>query len=211
MNIFYDIATAADDLRGYMVKSMQEVSDTPYFGSLIVDSTTVNFFDNPRCLRMSREAEGGAEEVTVRIPGILCSKTLPPIERPINATSRNHVRKLRQYVKITGLGCDLFEELPAKLEDVHIRFQEAALSQGGRESNSIKPTFSPYDSHSTLDMHARYMTERRAAPHLPHSPFATDVDPYHILDALRGANFIHGPDNSVQYLRKTYDDDNVAQ
>ena len=82
-----------------MVKSMQEQSDTPYLGNLNVrdhfecqesashrvqlDLTSVNIFDNPRCLRMSLDAEDGVEEATVRIPGILCSKTLPPVERPM--------------------------------------------------------------------------------------------------------------------------------
>jgi hypothetical protein len=39
--------------------------------------------DDPPCLRMVKVMGVDKEELVVRIPRILCSKTLPPIERPL--------------------------------------------------------------------------------------------------------------------------------
>ncbi|RXW16443.1 hypothetical protein EST38_g9411 [Candolleomyces aberdarensis] len=205
MNRFYDAANARLGLNTYLNRSMQESRDSEFLGGLNVQQCTVTMFNEPQCFRMTKRVDAQLEEVVVHVPGILCSKTLPPIERALVAKP-SHVRNLRQYVKITGLGSLPFDSLCNKIDEVHARF---CAELPGQEV--AYPEFRPYEGDFALDLHSRYFTERRYAPRLRHQPFNDDVDPYHILEHVRGADFIHAPDNEVQFLKKTYDGNNCAR
>lgn len=98
-----------------------------------------------------------------------------------------------------------FADFDKKVEDVHGRFKETAAHE------VLYPEFKVFEGDYAIDVHARYFTERRYAPNVRHTPFPEDIDPLHILETLRGADFIHGPDNEVQYLKMVRDESDVAR
>ncbi|KAJ2914405.1 hypothetical protein MD484_g6005, partial [Candolleomyces efflorescens] len=206
MNRFYDQQAAARSLDAYMIKCLQTSDEGDYIGNLELNSATISAFQNPDCLRLTRTQNGELEEVVVRVPGILCFKTLPPVDRPLSANTIRHVRNLRQYVRISGLGSDTFNEFEDIVKSVHKMFSD----HKGPDSSIPLPVKSAFESHFALDLHARYLTDRRVAPNERHIPFTDDVDPIRVLEGLRGARFIHTAENEVQYLKKGYDNDNMV-
>lgn len=62
--------------------------------------------------------------------------------------------------------------------------------------------FGRYEGHPCIDLHARYLTERRYVPGEPTIPFTKDVDPHQILEEARGGKFVRVRDNVVQYMAK---------
>jgi hypothetical protein len=113
---------------------------------------------------------------------------------------------LRQFVKITGLGCDVFNDFQAKIDEVFHRFQHAV---GGSTLKTLD--WNPYDSHYTVDAHTWYFTERRHAVSLAHQPFPPDIDPYEVLEEFCGTKYIRTDDNIVQYLRRIQTDKGLVK
>ncbi|KAF6753993.1 hypothetical protein DFP72DRAFT_787808, partial [Ephemerocybe angulata] len=137
----------------------------------------------------------GETEVVLKMRGVLCGKLLPPFnEIPAGMNTLSRIRSLRQHVKITGLGSDEFEGYQTKLQDVHERFVEHAADR------TVQPfDFIPYEGHPTLDSHSRYFTDRNMVPYEKNLPFLPGVDPRRVLRKLQPEEFIHGPDNVVEY------------
>ncbi|KAJ2913339.1 hypothetical protein MD484_g7076, partial [Candolleomyces efflorescens] len=205
MNSFYDGEAARLALDAFMTEAVQRKEENIPFAMLESDGADVTFVLQPESYRLTENIDGVKEEITVRIPGIICSKTLPPVERRLTATTKNQIRNLRQYVKITGLGSLQFADLEEKVELVYQRFL-GAIKEGVQH-----PGFTPHEGDSAIHLHSRYFTERRFAPNLCHTPFSKDVDPLHILEDLRGADYIHAADNDVQYLKKIQDGQNAPR
>lgn len=108
-----------------------------------------------------------------------------------------HIRKLRQFAKVTGVGLPVFDDLQRKLHEAHSKFCTAFPDDTFEELDH-----SPYEGDYAINLHAHYFTDQHNTPTWKHIPFREDVDPLHILESLRGTKFIHGPDNDVQYGRK---------
>jgi hypothetical protein len=61
----------------------------------------------------------------------------------------------------------------------------------------------PYEGHPCIEAHARYFTDRNLVPFEKDLPFQPFVDPNNVLGTLKPDVFIHGPDNRVEYRRRT--------
>ncbi|KAF9052102.1 hypothetical protein BJ165DRAFT_1340628, partial [Panaeolus papilionaceus] len=103
----------------------------------------------------------------------------------------------KQYVQLTGLGHPLFEGMAKKLEGVRALFQD-------KMGSMVVQAWTPchYDGHVALDMHSRYFTQWQDDPTGVHVGFEDTVDPMHVLEDARGADYICTQDNQVQYCRK---------
>lgn len=107
------------------------------------------------------------------------------------------MRKLRQFVKLTGLQSTLFDDTKTNLEEVVSLFA-TAVSPNHFQAFEFKT----WDGDFAVDAHTRYFTDRRHAPNLKHEAIPTDVDPRHYLDVVRGPNFIFCHENRVEYCQK---------
>lgn len=113
------------------------------------------------------------------------------------STRPEHVRYLRQFVRLTGLGCPEFDDLLGKFQEVE---EQLYLVEG---VETLEPfNFGRYEGHASVDLHARYLTERRHVPGEPTIPFTPDVDPHQYLEEARGGKFVRVRDNVVQYLQR---------
>lgn len=65
--------------------------------------------------------------------------------------------------------------------------------------------FIPYEGNQCIEAHARYFTDRNLIPFEKNIPFQPHVDPHNILTDLKPDVFIQGPDNRVDYIRRTVD------
>ncbi|KAH6888884.1 hypothetical protein BKA70DRAFT_1442720 [Coprinopsis sp. MPI-PUGE-AT-0042] len=165
----------------------------------------ITAFEDPACFRVTSE-EDAEEEVTFMIIGAICSKVLPPILNKPKLRTDQHLRNLRQFVKITGFGSPILEEAQKKIDAIVERF-EGHLGHG--LVGSIEPKL--WEGDVAVDCHARYFTSRHSAPQQKHLPFETLVDPRNILDDLRGNELIHSADNRVEYCTKSFDDEGAPR
>jgi hypothetical protein len=105
---------------------------------------------------------------------------------------------IRQAVTITGLGCELFEKVHENVEYIFMAFANhfPVDSLEGWQGNS-------YNGQKALDFHARYFDRRGIAADESNAiPFSALEDPEGILEAMVGDGFFHGPDNTVEYLKR---------
>jgi hypothetical protein len=121
------------------------------------------------------------------------------VSRKVNGPK--HITKLRQFIKLTGLRSPQFDDLSCVVQNVHQAFCTTFPMYHIEPSEA-----SAHKADYAIDLHSWYFTARRAAPDAKHVPFREDVDPYDILENVRGANFIHASDNDVQYCRKVFVD-----
>ncbi|KAJ3537350.1 hypothetical protein NMY22_g5627 [Coprinellus aureogranulatus] len=66
--------------------------------------------------------------------------------------------------------------------------------------------FLPYEGNQSIEAHARYFTDRHLVPYEKSQPFFEGVDPAGTLKDLQPQQFIHAPDNYVEYLTRTADE-----
>lgn len=188
-------------------------------GSLQAHSCEAVEFSDPPTVRLTQSCEGTTQETVVKLAGILCSKTLPPIyslcvihvfvgptalstQRRLTtgpcrrSQADEHVRYLRQFVRLTGLGAPSFDGCGVTFDEVVGRMRAA---EG--VANVEDFTFGRYEGHFAVDLHTRYLTERRLVPGEPTYPFPADIDPNNVLEEARGARYVRVQDNIVQYAR----------
>ncbi|KAF6744858.1 hypothetical protein DFP72DRAFT_1078067 [Ephemerocybe angulata] len=161
-------------------------------------------FMQPPCLRLVKQSEGEHEEATVAVRGILCDKTLPPIYT-LASHKFEHVRYLRQFVRLTGLGSMSFHDSLTRIDDIESRFREA---DGVTHLEGF--SFGEFEEEECVAMHARYLTERRFVLGQRHIPFPPEIDPNDALEAARGTKFIRIADNVVQYSKKVVNEDGTV-
>ncbi|KAF6761865.1 hypothetical protein DFP72DRAFT_802698, partial [Ephemerocybe angulata] len=154
-------------------------------------------FSEPPCMRLVPQNAQVGEEVTVVVPGILCSKTLPPVYGPLRSTRPEHVRYLRQYVRCTGLGSATFGGFQSQLNDIYDKF---ANTPGVSAMKNFD--FGLYEGEYCISMHTRHLTDRRYVSGERHIPFPPEIDPNHVLEDARDTKFIRIEDNVVQYSKK---------
>ncbi|KAJ2912380.1 hypothetical protein MD484_g8042, partial [Candolleomyces efflorescens] len=174
-------------LHSYAAQANQGTDGPEHLANVNLEGKEVMAFKEPRCYRLVTATGGENDEVVVKIPGVLC--------RAVDTDE--HVRKLRQFIKLTGFSSPAFDCIQGKICEVVALF--SAAIQPGRLLDVV---FNGYDGHNAVDAHTRYFTERRQAPSLAHQAFALDVDPLNVLEELRGGKYIHTDENVVQYVRK---------
>ncbi|KAF9051703.1 hypothetical protein BJ165DRAFT_1524612 [Panaeolus papilionaceus] len=203
MNIFYDTERARASVNAMQARAAQEDNPVPIFTALMETPTSdFKVQRRPQCnLRSPRmtvqDTAGNVDEAGVRILGVLCQKTLPPVTRNIASDQTHAVRSLKQSVKITGLGDEVFSQF----NDVVAKVQGVFETELGKDH--VRGLLcKPYEGHAAFDISARYFTDRDDAPTQEHVPFPVEEDPKYILEVMRKNRFIHGEDNIVQYCRK---------
>ncbi|EAU82077.1 hypothetical protein CC1G_09679 [Coprinopsis cinerea okayama7 len=208
MNNHYCSETARGVIEACFARASQDDDNIPpLLGNVQTDGYCVTEFDNPKSFRITK-VEDQEQEAYFRVVGVICSKVLPPVLHKPRLLSPAHLRNLRQFVKLTGFGSDSFamgchavKQMVDKLRQ-HLKVASDCIT--GAEEKM-------YEGDAALDFHARYFTDRELIPHEKHIPFNDFVDPNHILEDLRGAAFIQGPDNHVEYCMRTVDKNGIVE
>ncbi|RXW17985.1 hypothetical protein EST38_g7865 [Candolleomyces aberdarensis] len=182
MDSFYDHQAARAWMEQYIMTCVQSESTEQYLTNLRVNSSNVTKHQEPRCLRLTEDVAEGTREVEVR---------------ELSVTGDEQIRMLRQFVKLSGLGSPLFEEMSVKIKEVWDAFCKAA-----NPGTISQPVFKAYDGDYAVDAHTRYFTDRRHAPSLKHEEMPVTIDPHRHLDIVRGPNFIYSDENHVEYCQK---------
>ncbi|KDR84705.1 hypothetical protein GALMADRAFT_53198, partial [Galerina marginata CBS 339.88] len=144
-----------------------------------------------------------AEEVVLRVQGVLSQKSLPPISQPFNIEPKQR-HFMRQSVTLTGLGSTLFSQAIQNAQDIHQIFSRT-FPQGALEDwNSAL-----FEGHPAIDMNNRFFTLRKQAITDEILPFSNEVDPHGILAAAMGIDdqFVHTTENEVEYYELINDPD----
>jgi hypothetical protein len=110
------------------------------------------------------------------------------------AGTAEKVRNLRQYIKVTVFGDELFEKDIARIQEI-VRAFEVHVGEGKMNEWTVLP----HKGHRSFESHARYFTDHDLVPFEKNLPFGEGVDPDHILRNLQGDSFIHAADNQVEY------------
>ena len=180
--------------------------------------------DGNRTWRLIREVdENNAEEVVLRVQGIICSKTLPPIRFPFHmfvhyllkttyihcwlyeCISETRQRSfLRQAVTISGLGCQQFHDAVQAIHEIHQQFS-CTFDLGSIDNWSPNR----FEDHSAIDMSNRFFTPRLHTTTDQIITFSEDVDPDNILNRAmtQDDKFTHTTDNEVYYYELLTDID----
>ncbi|KAF6752332.1 hypothetical protein DFP72DRAFT_1070645 [Ephemerocybe angulata] len=177
---------------------------SPSLGALQLEECDVVRFTGPPCLRLVRNEGDEQEEVTVRVAGIVTDKTLPPVYE-LRSSKPDHVRYLRQFIRLTGLGLHTFEENKEPLTQIFERFRD---TDGVDTLKGFD--FGLYEEQYCVALHNRYLTERRYVPGQRHIDFPPDIDPDHALEDARDTEFIRTVDNVVQYAKKVQEGDGTS-
>lgn len=112
-----------------------------------------------------------------------------------DGSARKQRKYIRQAVTLTGLSTATFQQGVNNVAHAYMMFMNN-FPDGIIESWQT----SMFEGHVALEMYARYFTERRLAPQESHLEYGYMVDPDGVLSAIQGSDFIHGPDNYVEYL-----------
>ncbi|PPR00611.1 hypothetical protein CVT24_005493 [Panaeolus cyanescens] len=165
-----------------------------------LEHANVDKYNNPRSWRLVTNDED--EEVNVRIVGVLCHKDLPPFRAQTEHLKLSEKSRLRQHVKLTGLGLPEFEQGWDIVMQIQNKFDSVMRerSTGRDELETLEGM--RWDGNLVVDLHNRYFTYRSRAGAEKDIPFTPDVDPIHVLEDAKGADLVHLTDNSVHYLRK---------
>ncbi|PPR07295.1 hypothetical protein CVT24_007357 [Panaeolus cyanescens] len=202
MDRFYDVEIAKSLLRAYIVQANQEVAQCPTIDNLEVDKATIAKFRYPRTWRMLSGSD--EEEVNVRVVGIICRKDLPPFRSFTEHLKLSEKHRLRQHVKLTGLGLDEFHEGFARVGEVAKVFDARMrrMESGNRYDVLQDMETATWEGNPVLDLHNRYFSYRTQVPDEKDLPFSQDVDPNHALEDAKGNELVHVGDNVVVYLKK---------
>ncbi|KAJ3499736.1 hypothetical protein NMY22_g19485 [Coprinellus aureogranulatus] len=195
----YNAGEAVLSLNSYIAKVAQEETGDQAFSDLDLTGFVVVQDEHTRALRIV-SADDQNHELVTKVVGILCSKTLPPVRGTLQSREHRHLKKLRQYVKVSGGGSPLFDDYETKFHAVLNFFSQVVPREQIEVTNP-----SLFDGHYALDFHTRYFEERRYAPQVLHIPFEPSVDPEGVLEGARGVDFVHGEGNIVEYCTKVYD------
>ncbi|KAF6743205.1 hypothetical protein DFP72DRAFT_1080472 [Ephemerocybe angulata] len=185
MNYLYEVNDAKLWLESYTQQCLQDpmTSNNRYINLLDVNDCRVVEYSEPPCLRLTKEVEGEIEEVTVRVPGILCSKTLPPV-LGLRSNKPEHVRYVRQFARCCGFGSHSFDEHAGIFKQVYAAF---AAAPNLAELDDFD--FGLYEGHHHI------------------SRLHPDIDPNHALEIARDTKFIRVEENVVQYSKRVTQDD----
>ncbi|KAF9050079.1 hypothetical protein BJ165DRAFT_1525368 [Panaeolus papilionaceus] len=194
MNRFYNISEAYSKLSAVVEKDEGLLDEIPRLDELQMKGLDVQKYNQSyRLVKKLETDEEGMEEVTVRVPGVICRKMLPPVTRTIAGGPK----VWKQYVQLTGLGHPKYNAMVQRIDQVVGKFKEKMAPLNIRAWDKVQ-----YEGQLALDMHSRYFTRRQDDPAGIHETFSESVDPLHILEDSRGADFISTSENKVQYCSK---------
>ncbi|KAK0479775.1 hypothetical protein IW261DRAFT_1336601 [Armillaria novae-zelandiae] len=140
------------------------------------------------------------EELVFSCTGVVCEANLPPIVRAPRRVDtiigRDKAFTLSQSITVTGLGCALFNDAIATLQEMKLT-AEREFKHGMLD----KWTPSTYRGFPEFTLSNRYFrTVKEGAQHEA-VPFSNDVDPVGILQRLGKTDMVHTEDNVVQYFK----------
>lgn len=72
-------------------------------------------------------------------------------------------------------------------------------------------SFGRYEGYYAVDLHTRYLTERRLVSGQRTYPFPSDVDPRNVLEEARGSRYVRVQENMVQYMKVGKDECGLAR
>ncbi|PPQ72161.1 hypothetical protein CVT24_002412 [Panaeolus cyanescens] len=178
---FYDVELAKQQLQQYIMQARREGNISPYVNDMKLDNASVDKYNNPRSWRLVTTEED--EEVNARVVGVLCCKDLPPFRRKTDHLTHAERSRLRQHVKISGLGLEEFDEGWENVMEVQNMFET-----GMRERSTSR------DELESM--------EGVKAGEEKDIPFSAEIDPDQVLEDAKGGDLVHLTDNQVLYLRK---------
>ena len=168
------------------------------------------------------------EEATFLTHGIILKKELPPIEVKrygacflflfsirmykffvVNFSRCLHDERsknryagiIRQYVAISGLNIEVFNQLLDGLGKIHRFFKD---SLPNKRLQPMIPLV--IEDNVAMVCHTRYFHPTRYCRSATALLFGPGVDPKGYLEQLQGTSYIHTKDNVVQYLGKKSDE-----
>lgn len=102
---------------------------------------------------------------------------------------------MRQSVTVTGLGCEFFDRSHENVQQIYMAFANIFPPRTLEDWQDTK-----FEGHCAFDSNARYFSRVTANTNKAMSiPFGDHVDPEDVLEKLVDNDYIHGPDNHVEY------------
>ncbi|SJL18018.1 uncharacterized protein ARMOST_21589 [Armillaria ostoyae] len=156
--------------------------------------------DNNRMWRMVKTAEDNQlEEIVFTVQGVLAKKDLPPVN---DAPLRDNYMFLQQHIRITGLGCEGFNDAADNILEAQLVF-ERKFPEGTFE----RWTPDNMDGCIGIDISNRYLETSKAYPQ-EQASFEKGVDLKGILAAAcMRRDLLHTEDNKVRFFSSSIDED----
>ncbi|KAF6765475.1 hypothetical protein DFP72DRAFT_839309 [Ephemerocybe angulata] len=200
---FYDMGKAVGSLDAIAEKCKADVAGRRNAYSLSDvnwDDIQVLEYQKPRSWRLVgfEERSGGMEETQFRVQGILVGKELPPVTMNGNVGQMRRARRyLRQHIRLFGGNATAFQEAADAIEKAYITFSGHFPDDGMAKWEP--PT---RENLPAIEVSSRYLTPRAACS--PESVLEVDdmIDPTRALRRMMEDDFVHGPDNKVDYKKR---------
>jgi hypothetical protein len=182
----------------------------------------VQYMEKLRCWKLVRIEQNTQEheEVVLRIQGIICDKSIPPIKRPFEmyvydtkvwAAFSTYVYResrrrkyLRQSVMLTGFGSDIIKKAIDNIRYIHGLFDQEFM-QGELEAWT-PGRFGQFDA---IDISNRYFTRRCDMNGEAPIQFSHAIDPENILTNALSNDFVHIQENVVEYYEAVEKDNKI--
>lgn len=182
----------------------------------------VQSMEKPHCWKLVRIEQNTQEheEVVLRIQGIICDKSIPPIKRPFEMYVTNtkvcgtfstyiyresRGRKyLRQSIVLTGFGSDIMKKAIENIHYIHGLFNQE-FTQGALEAWT-PGRFGQFDA---IDISNRYFTRRSDMNGETPIQFSRAIDPDNILTNALSNDFVHIQENVVEYYEAVKKDNKI--
>ncbi|RXW14061.1 hypothetical protein EST38_g11793 [Candolleomyces aberdarensis] len=196
MNNHFDWAKAGEIIGTRFLQDKQDASNAGICNVSLLKIEDARFIriQYPPSIRLMTGEREEAVEVVMKIPGVLCSKILPPLKRIPGRAGASQVRNLRQQVKVTGGGQLSFNAALDKVMSLFETFKQHVGASKVLPYDNI-----PFEGERTLESHARYFTDRDLVPYEKNESFLPGVDPHQVLRRIQPDSFIHAQDNRVEY------------
>ncbi|KAJ2916176.1 hypothetical protein MD484_g4251, partial [Candolleomyces efflorescens] len=199
----FKLANAVTRLQQLSIECMEQTKgrvDVQQLADVQWATVDIGQFEKPKTWRMCHfdASSGSMAETQFRVQGIIGGKDLPPIA----ATGKlNHLKSqrrfLRQQVKLFGGQSDVFGDMVKAIEEAYVQFagyfsdgSMEAWKQGTRGGDPV------------IEAGARYMTPSYISDEIAPGGIDEYVDPAGVLIKLLDDDFVHGPDNKVEYMQR---------
>ncbi|KAM6491408.1 hypothetical protein JOM56_013182 [Amanita muscaria] len=212
MDIYYEKENARIRLQGIVKSCFEKAPKGVHFseygevrilvisyGKDVLDDTTITSIARPKIMKLTKPAlmddgSPGLEEVVLRLQGIICNQSLPPVTKQTRIENRQR-RYIRQTVELTSLGSPYFTDTLHKIHDINEQFSRNLPPNAMETWNSQQ-----FEGHPSLIASNRYFTNRHDQSHHPHVPLGANVDPDGVLQQAMGDEFVHLHENQVEYF-----------
>ncbi|KIJ90497.1 hypothetical protein K443DRAFT_15184 [Laccaria amethystina LaAM-08-1] len=119
------------------------------------ESCSVVEVEKPRCWKLTKTNvdDNSQEEIVLRVQGVICNASLPPVKRPFKIEPKQR-RHIKQSLTLTGLGSTKFSAMISNIYDIRHVF-ERSLPHDALEE--WVPSY--YENFEALDMANQYFTD----------------------------------------------------